>query len=514
MPEWAGRLPPPDQVTYLSEIYGNSSFMTNSNKVEAKAMGRNLSLITINKGVQLLGGALWAALIPRWLGPEVYGQFALAMATSLLLWWVGDFGGLEVFGRHIPQLQTQAPHKARMLVGQTFLLRLIIAAILPLAMLMIGPWIAPWLKGWPAALVGISAGLHILSWTSFHLLYARKEMGKWAIELAWRLTTQLPLVLLVGKWGLTAQMAAYATNEIIYLSLALWWTRHWFGRDNLKPNFGFLRPYLRMGAGFWATNVGLIVLFRTGTLLTQLLTGDSAQVSFFDLALTVFFLIHTIIDQLVRAFLPTVSEFYEGGQQERVGQWLQTVTQWGAALAMTAVIAVQFNADWIMPFILGHDFGEAATVLRVMLLSLPALVLVGVGTVASAVRQSPRAKLIAIAVGILSFWLSSLYLAQHNGAVGIAWALTLGLNVYAFTLFAQVRFDLQLRWSALLGLIILGLPWLAVPALLGTGDVLRDIAASLIVAFLYFGICFLLKLLSTTPLQLLIDLTQSFRPSR
>lgn len=485
--------------------------MTNSNKVEAKAMGRNLSLITINKGVQLLGGALWAALVPRWLGPDAYGQFALAMATSLLLWWLGDFGGLEVFGRHIPRLRSQDPQKARMLVGQTFLLRLIIAASLPFVMLLVGPWIAPWLKGWPAALVGIAAGLHIISWTSFHLLYARKEMGKWATELAWRLTTQLPLVLLVGKWGLTAQMAAYAANEVIYLGLALWWTRRWFGRDNLRPNFGFLRPYLRMGTGFWATNVGLIVLFRTGTILTQILTGDSAQVSFFDLALTVFFLIHTIIDQLVRAFLPTMSEFHEGGQKERVGQWLQTVTQWGAALAMTAVIAVQLNADWIMPFILGHDYGEAATVLRVMLLSLPALVLVGVGTVASAVRQSPRAKLIAIALGILSFWLSSLYLANYSGAVGIAWAMTLGLNVYAFVLFAQVHSDLQLRWSALLGLIALGLPWLAVPNLMGTGDIIRDMVATLVVALLYLGICLLFKLLSTAPILLLLDLTRGFR---
>ncbi len=79
--------------------------MSQNSNHEARAMGRSLSLITINKGIQLIGGALWAAIVPRWLGPEAYGQFALAMATSLLLWWVGDFGGLEVFGRHIPPLQ-------------------------------------------------------------------------------------------------------------------------------------------------------------------------------------------------------------------------------------------------------------------------------------------------------------------------------------------------------------------------------------------------------------------------
>ncbi len=158
----------------------------------AKTMGRDLSLITLNKGVQLLGGMLWAVIVPRWLGPEAYGQFTLAMATSLLLWWVADFGGLEVFGRHIPALQAQDPARARQLFGQAFLLRLLVAMALPFAMLVAGPLIAPWLRGWPAALVGLAAGLHILSWSSFHLLYARKEMGKWAAELSWRLMTNCP----------------------------------------------------------------------------------------------------------------------------------------------------------------------------------------------------------------------------------------------------------------------------------------------------------------------------------
>lgn len=469
---------------------------------DVRTMSRDLSLITLNKGIQLIGGLLWAVIVPRWLGPEVYGRFTLAMATSLLLWWVGDFGGLEVFGRFIPALQQQEPDRARRLFGQAFLLRLLVGFSLPFFMLLFGPLIAPWLRGWPAALVGLSAGLHIISWTSYHLLYARKEMGKWATELSWRLMTQLPLVLLVGSWGLTAQMAAYTVNEVIYLALALWWTRDWFSRTALRPNLGFLKPYLRMGSGFWATNVGLIILLRTGTLLVQIISGDSAQVSYFDLALTVFFLTHTIIDQLIRAFLPTVSGFHEGGQGERVGQWLQVVTQWGAALAVVAVITVQYTADFILPFVLGSQYDESATVLRVMLLSLPALVLVGVGTVASAVRESPRAKLIAIAAGIAMFWLSSVWLVEQGDAVGAAWALTLGLNVYALTLFVQVRHDLRFRRRALLGLFLLGAPFLAARPLVAD-DLLLALAASLIAAALYLGAGLLLRLLSTLPLQLL-----------
>ena len=473
--------------------------------VEARKMGRNLSLITINKVIQLMGGALWAIIVPRWMGPEQYGRFALAMSISLLLWWAGDLGGLEVFGRHIPPLSEKDPDAARELFGQAFILRILIAFSLIPLMLVAGPMIAPWLRGWPSFLIALSAGLHIISWSSFHLLYARKEMGKWAMELSWRLMTQLPLVLLAGKWRLTAQMTAYAANEVIYLALALWWTRDWFSWRALKPHLSFLKPYLRMGLGFWATNVGLILLFRTGTLMVQLLTGQSAQVSFYDLALTVFFLIFTIIDQLIRSFLPTVTEFHEGGQQDRVGRWLQVLTQWGAALAVIAVIAVQYTADWILPFILGGDYVEAATVLRVMLLSLPALVLVGVGAVAAAVHQSPRVKLVAILAGALVFWGGALVVTSRYGAVGTAWALTAGLNVYALLLFAQVRHALRLPWRKLIGLFLLASPFLLARDFV-TPNFLVALAASVGAAALYLGAAIILRLISLDFVQMALQL--------
>jgi O-antigen/teichoic acid export membrane protein len=473
--------------------------------IEARKMSRNLSLITLGKVFQLVGGALWALLIPRWMGPEQYGRFALAMSLSLLLWWAGDLGGLEVFGRHIPPLEADNPKAARKLFGQSFLLRIGIAlALIPL-MLLIAPLIAPWLAGWPAFLIALSAGLHIISWSSFHLLYARKEMGKWAMELSARLLTQLPLVLLAGRWGLTSQMAAYAANEVIYLALALWWTRAWFDKRALKPDLHFLKPYLRMGFGFWATNVGLILLFRTGTVLVQVLTGDSAQVSFYDLALTVFFLIFTIIDQLIRSFLPTVTEFHEGGQQARVGRWLQVLTQWGAALAMIAVVAVHYTADWILPFILGGDYSESAMVLRVMLFSLPALVLVGVGTVAAAVHQSPRVKLIAILAGAMLFWGSAFFITARYGAVGTAWGLTAGLNAYALLLFAQVRHTLGFPWRKLAGLFLLALPFLWARNLLPASFIMA-LLASLLAAALYLGMALASRLLSPDFIQMALQL--------
>jgi len=323
------------------------------------------------------------------------------------------------------------------------------------------------------------------------------------------LIIQLPLIFLVAHYGLTAQMAMYVLTEVIFLCIGIWWTRDWFRGNDFRPNLRFLKPYMHMGLGFWATNVGIILLFRTGTILVQILTGDSVQVSYYDLALVVFFLIFTIVDQMTRAFLPTVSEFEDEGQKERLGNWLQVVTSWGTALAMLAVVGVQYTADWIMPLMLGSEYADSAPVLRIMLLALPALVLVGVGTVATAVRQSARAKIIAIAIGIVFFWGGSAILGPRLGATGVAWALTIGLIVYALALFAQVREDLQLRWGVLLAIIALALP-LLLPLVALTpilkSNILLALAVFVVASLIYLGICLLLKLLSPEPLQLIAQL--------
>ena len=54
-------------------------------------------------------------------------MFALAMSISLLLWWLGDFGGLEIFGRYMPTLQERQPAEAHELFDQFFILRLLVA---------------------------------------------------------------------------------------------------------------------------------------------------------------------------------------------------------------------------------------------------------------------------------------------------------------------------------------------------------------------------------------------------
>jgi O-antigen/teichoic acid export membrane protein len=74
---------------------------------KAQITVRNAGLLLMQRGVNATGGLLFAVLIPRLMGPEVYGQYALV--TSLSIWFVlfSGLGFTPVIGRYVPQFTCQ-----------------------------------------------------------------------------------------------------------------------------------------------------------------------------------------------------------------------------------------------------------------------------------------------------------------------------------------------------------------------------------------------------------------------
>jgi hypothetical protein len=114
-------------------------------------------------------------------------------------------------------------------------------------------------------------------------------------------------------------------------------------------------------------------------------------------------------------------------------------------------------------------------------------------------------KLLAIAAGALVFWGGALFLTPRYGAVGAAWALTAGLNVYALLLFAQVRPALGFPWRKLIALFLLAIPFLLAQNIV-TPNFLIALAASVGAAMIYLGAALLLRLISPDFLKMAAQL--------
>ena len=77
------------------------------------------------KSVEYVGLAAFILIVPRLMGPELYGRFALLFSLIGLLMLVIGLGALSIFGRFIPQYEAQGEKsKIQALFVELFFVRL------------------------------------------------------------------------------------------------------------------------------------------------------------------------------------------------------------------------------------------------------------------------------------------------------------------------------------------------------------------------------------------------------
>jgi hypothetical protein len=70
---------------------------------EIQVTVRNVGLLLLQRGSHVVYAFLFAALVPRLMGPTTYGQFSLL--TSLAIWFVfsSSLGLTQIVGRYVPE---------------------------------------------------------------------------------------------------------------------------------------------------------------------------------------------------------------------------------------------------------------------------------------------------------------------------------------------------------------------------------------------------------------------------
>jgi O-antigen/teichoic acid export membrane protein len=70
----------------------------------ARETVRNAALMLVQRGAQTVGGLCFALLVPRLMGPESYGRYALATSVAAWLALLSGLGLVNATTRYLPQL--------------------------------------------------------------------------------------------------------------------------------------------------------------------------------------------------------------------------------------------------------------------------------------------------------------------------------------------------------------------------------------------------------------------------
>jgi O-antigen/teichoic acid export membrane protein len=403
------------------------------------SLWRNLSAVSLHKMVQVAGLAVTVALVPRLFGAEDYGRFAFVLSLSYLGQVLGDFGTLDVLGRFVPGL-TQA--EASRLYMRTLAFKLGVGLICGLFTAGAAVALAPWMTGTWAGLTGLGVALHIVAWVPFQFALGLNRVGTWMAEQSWRQWALLALLLvLLPPLGLTGALLAVLVMEIIFCLLGLWWVRDHWQTAELRLERAYLTPYVRFGLSFFLANLAAVALYRSGPALVELLSGDSKETGYFNLALGLFLLAYVTVSQFAQGLIPTLSGFRAAGQVVQIQQWLHKFVRYGWWLSWLGVAAIWLLADWSVPLVFGLDFAPAAASLKWVSLGMPLTTLLWAGNVLATVIGRGRVKFGAALAALLTFGVAALGLTPLYGAVGTALALSLAVAANAAILIVYLRPD-------------------------------------------------------------------------
>lgn len=415
--------------------------------MSAQTAARNLSAISLHKLAQLAGAFVFAALIPRLLGPELFGQLAFVLSLSLILQMAGDLGGLDIIGRHVPgwaQDGGRGQERIRWLFWQLNWARLAVGLAVTLALALAAPWLAPWLSRGQGLLIGLGVGLRLLSWTPYQFCFGLNQMGRWSVEVSWRQLIMIPCLLLTLPWGLTGLLVGLLISEAAFLLPGLLWARPLW--RPLRPDWPGLRPYLRFGAGFFLANIVIVLLYRGGPVLLELLTHDTVAVGYLGLALSLFMLITTILSQYMASFTPTLSLLHARYGAAGAGRWLDLMIRYSSILMGVLLIGVAMLAMPLAPLLFGADFAAAGAIFMLLSLALVAQPLVWSGRYAAVAFGQPRLALAASFAGLGACTLAGLLLIPIFSASGAALALVIGVAGMAGALVVIGRAWLRPPW--------------------------------------------------------------------
>ena len=244
-----------------------------------QAMARSALLLLVYRGAAILGGLLFAAVVPRLMGPATYGRYALL--TSLATWLVvlGGLGMLNVLARQMPALAGANPTQLDALLGNLLALRLVTGMVISLAYVAVT---TVWLSDLPfSALIILAACVVLQTITNF--LFATflgfNKPGRWAASdglLRW-----LSLALIVPAFslgGLTAACGALLAANTILLGLGVWWSRSWLTGIDFGSDPRSLIPYLQIGLVFYATQALFSIVLASGEPMVRIFSGDYIEV--------------------------------------------------------------------------------------------------------------------------------------------------------------------------------------------------------------------------------------------
>lgn len=462
---------------------------------------RNVTFLLLLRGLIIAGGVATAMLVPRTMGPAIYGRYDLITMLTFLFTMVGGLGMGQVMNRQTPQLVAEgATGRLQAIFGNLLVLRVLSGvAVALLYFLVTRLWLHD-LDGVVLLVLSVAVLLRAPAGLCYSLFLGQGRIARWALPEVVRqwgsIAFALPCFLLGGLRG---AVAGYLLSESIIFAIGFLGARRTIVPSSLRVDFPAVAPLLRIGLAFYASDLVLSAIERSGAVMLRAVTEDYAQVGMFGVSYQTFMAAVLSTHQIASSFVPLFTVLRARRRDGELRLWVERVVKWLAVAAVLIFLGSLTVGQDVVPLVLGRAYAPAYPNLVALAATLLLVPLGHVCSVLALTHDRPSVVFRGAVARLLVFWAVGLPLVMRWGSFGACVAVGCGIA-------AQAAYLVALKWRVVgpafrrwLGLVGLGL--LFAPVFWLRGGPVRNAVLFLVVAGGYLSVLRVLGVISARDLR-------------
>jgi O-antigen/teichoic acid export membrane protein len=430
---------------------------------EGQVTIRNAGFLLTQRSFHILGSLLFAVLVPRLMGANDYGRYALI--TSLYLWFMilSDLGFSQIMGRYVPLFILQGEkEELQKFFSNILTVSLVSGAVVGCLYLLFASLCLPDLDLFLFIVMAATIFVRAITHPFFTLFLGLNQAALWGMGEIFRHGLTIVTVI-VGFYlnGLQGACLGLFLTELVVLSIGIGWGKSYFSWKDLRLDLRYLLPYLRFGFMFFAFNLLATAFQHSGEILIRFFYPDYAQVAYYGLAYDVFHTVSVFIPQLTIAFAPFMVTLLAQGEMKILKQWIEQLIKWLTVGGVIVFFSVFLLGNDLVLLVLGAAYRPVAINLLPLSLMLCVQVLSNVGILLTIVYNCPKIAVMAAGVRLVAMLVFGPLLIARWGSWGGCLAVLAASLIFAgyltWRMQGIVTYSLQ-KWALA---IALGLPFLS-----------------------------------------------------
>jgi O-antigen/teichoic acid export membrane protein len=430
---------------------------------EGQVTIRNAGFLLTQRSFHILGSLLFAVLVPRLMGANDYGRYALI--TSLYLWFMilSDLGFSQIMGRYVPLFILQGEkEELQKFFSNILTVSLVSGAVVGCLYLLFASLCLPDLDLFLFIVMAATIFVRAITHPFFTLFLGLNQAALWGMGEIFRHGLTIVTVI-VGFYlnGLQGACLGLFLTELVVLSIGIGWGKSYLSWKDLCLDLRYLLPYLRFGLMFFAFNLLATAFQHSGEILIRFFYPDYAQVAYYGLAYDVFHTVSVFIPQLTIAFAPFMVTLLAQGETKILKQWIEQLIKWLTVGGVIVFFSVFLLGNDLVLLVLGAAYRPVAINLLPLSLMLCVQVLSNVGILLTIVYNCPKIAVMAAGVRLVAMLVFGPLLIARWGSWGGCLAVLAASLIFAgyltWRMQGIVTYSLQ-KWALA---IALGLPFLS-----------------------------------------------------